>query len=207
MSSDRQPREDQDRVRLLTVCTGNICRSPYAAALLRDGLEWARPGAFEVSSAGTHAAVGRPMDPGSRRLLREREVEDHGFRARMLTTQVLQPQDLVLVMTGEHRAHVLDECPAVHRRTVGIIDLATSLGEIGDHATWEILLAGRDADDVRARWRILPDVLAAHRGRAAGRTTDVPDPYGRGPAAFDAMARRLDAAVRTIVLWESAFDW
>ncbi len=26
-------------VRLLTVCTGNICRSPYAEVLLRDGLE------------------------------------------------------------------------------------------------------------------------------------------------------------------------
>ncbi len=52
-------------VRLLTVCTGNVCRSPYAAALLGAGLDWARPGAFRVASAGTPALVGRPVDAGS----------------------------------------------------------------------------------------------------------------------------------------------
>ena len=54
-----------DPIRVTMVCTGNICRSPYAAVLLRQGLAWARPGAFEVTSAGTHALVGRPMDEGS----------------------------------------------------------------------------------------------------------------------------------------------
>ncbi len=203
MSPDRQPPDDP--VRLLTVCTGNICRSPYAAALLRDGLEWARPGAFEVSSAGTHAVVGRPMDPESERLLGERGVDDAAFRARMLTARIVRDQDLVLVMAGQHRAHVLDEDPAAHRRTVGLLDLAAGLTEIGDHPTWQILLADRGATDLRGRWRELPLVLAQHRGRRAGKVTDVPDPIGRGRGAFERMAGQLDEAVRLLVLWEAAF--
>ncbi len=203
MSPD--PQHPGAPVRLLTVCTGNICRSPYAAALLRDGLAWARPGSFEVSSAGTHAVVGRPMDPESQRLLEEHEVDDSGFRARMLTGRVLAVQDLVLVMTGRHRAHVLDEDPAAHRRTVGLVDLARALGEVGDHAQWQRLLVERGADDVRSRWRELPLLVAAHRGRRSGRVTDVPDPIGRGRAAFERMADTIDDAVRAIVLWEADF--
>jgi protein-tyrosine phosphatase len=202
MSPDRHPDEP---VRLLTVCTGNICRSPYAEALLRDGLHWARPGGFEVSSAGTHAVVGRPMDPESARLLRERAVDDGGFRARMLTARIVREQDLVLVMAGQHRAHVLDEDPAAHRRTVGLLDLAAGLEEIGDHASWQILLADRGAEDRHGRWRELPLVLAQHRGRRAGKVTDVPDPIGRGRPAFERMAAQLDEAVRRLVLWEAAF--
>ncbi len=203
MSPDRQPPDPP--VRLLTVCTGNICRSPYAAALLRDGLQWARPGAFEVSSAGTHAVVGRAMDPESHRLLAARDVDDSSFRARMLTPRVLRDQDLVLVMTGQHRAHVLDEDPAAHRRTLGLVDLAHALGEVGGLDAWRSLLAERGADEVRSRWRELPLVVAAHRGRRAGRVTDVPDPIGRGRSAFERMADVIDDAVRAVVLWEAGF--
>jgi protein-tyrosine phosphatase len=205
MSPD--PADDRDPpVRVLTVCTGNICRSPYAAALLRDGLEWARPGAFEVASAGTHALVGRPMDPSSERLLAERGVKDPSFRARLLNPRLVAAQDLVLVMTAQHRELVLDEVPSAHRRTLGILDLAAGLDEVGDHAAWARVLDQVGAEDVRARWRSLPDVLAAQRGRSAGRTTDVADPYKRGDVAFARMAVELDAAARTIVLWESGFS-
>lgn len=204
MSPDRQPPDLP--VRVLTVCTGNICRSPYAAALLRDGLQWARPGAFEVSSAGTHAVVGRAMDPESHRLLEAHRVDDSAFRARMLTARVLREQDLVLVMTGQHRAHVLDEEPAAHRRTVGLVDLARTLGEVGDHAAWQRLLDERGATGVASRWRELPLVLAAHRGRRAGRVSEVPDPVGRGRSAFERMADVIDDAVRSVVLWEAGFE-
>ena len=206
MSPDRHDPEAPAPVRVLTVCTGNICRSPYAAALLRVGLHWARRGAFEVTSAGTHALVGRPMDPASARLLADRGVEDDAFRARLLTGRMVAEQDLVLVMTRHHRELVLDEAPAAHRRTLGILDLAAGLRRVGDHAAWAELLADVGAHEVHARWRALPALLAVHQGRAAGATTDVADPYQRGDAAFARMAEELDAAVRTIVLWEAEFE-
>ena len=119
--------EPAEQVRLLTVCTGNICRSPYAAVLLHEGLEWARPGAFEVTSAGTHALVGRPMDEGSAVRLRAKGLADDAFRARLITPRMLAEQAAVLLMADEHREYVLDEAPAVHRRTFTIRELAHAL--------------------------------------------------------------------------------
>ena len=57
-------------VRILTVCTGNICRSPVAERLLQAGLNQAVPGGFVVASAGTRAMVGEPMQPISADIVR-----------------------------------------------------------------------------------------------------------------------------------------
>lgn len=191
-------------VRLLTVCTGNVCRSPYAAALLANGLGWARPGAFEVTSAGTHALVGRPIEPGSRELLEAKDVPVPGAPARMVSPQLLADQALVLVMSPGHREVVLEEAPAVVRRTVGIVDLAATLREVGAQYHWPDLLADVGAKEVRARWRALPEVLGALRALPE-RVTKVEDPYGRGSRSFRRMADQLDSAVRAIVRWEAQF--
>lgn len=196
--------DPEEPVRLLTVCTGNICRSPYAAALLREGLTWARPGAFEVTSAGTHALVGRPMDAGSMRILEAKGVSTSGV-ARLLAAKVVARQALVLVMEDQHREHVLDECPSVHRRTLGMLDLASALVEVSRTYSWRDLLVDAGAKEVRARWKILPELLLAV-GAMPTRATEVEDPYQRGDAAFDRMAAQIDGAVRTIVYWEAQFD-
>ncbi|PKW26072.1 low molecular weight phosphatase family protein [Phycicoccus duodecadis] len=191
-------------VRLLTVCTGNICRSPYAAALLADGLAWARPGAFDVTSAGTHALVGRPVDPGSQRLLEAKDVPVPSTPARLLVAREVEQQALVLVMSDQHRVLVLDEAPAAHRRTVGLVDLATALDTVAAGYSWPDLLADAGAKEVRGRWRALPELLAA-LGALPSRVTPVLDPVGRGPEVFARMGAQIDAAVRTVVRWEAQF--
>ncbi|MFL6151842.1 MAG: low molecular weight phosphatase family protein [Ornithinibacter sp.] len=207
-TSDPTP-QPTGQVHLLTVCTGNICRSPYAAVLLRDGLQWARPGAFVVTSAGTHALVGRPMDEGSAVRLGAKGLADDAFRARLLTARLLEQQAVVLLMAGEHREPVLDEAPAVHRRTFTLRELASTLDEIGERHDWGDLLAAVGAHDVASRWQALPGLVAAHRdrGRARARRADrdVADPYARGDRAFDGMVAQVDPAVRSIVLWERQF--
>ncbi|HSF97228.1 MAG TPA: low molecular weight phosphatase family protein [Ornithinibacter sp.] len=193
-----------ERVRLLTVCTGNICRSPYAAALLREGLDRVRRGAFEVTSAGTHALVGNRMDADSTRLLGARGIADGGFRARALNQPMLREQAVVLAMESRHREVVIDEAPALHRRTFTILAFAAALDAVGSPAAWSALLETAGADDVRSRWAALPGIIAAH---APGRrsASDVPDPFTRGSAAFDRMAATITPAVRTIVEWEGSF--
>ena len=202
--SDDDPTTETERVRLLTVCTGNICRSPYASALLGEGLEWARPGAFEVTSAGTHALIGRPMDPGSQRILEDKGLSTSRVQARMLSSRVVERQALVLVMDGGHRELVLDEAPAAHRRTLGLLDLAAGLVEVAQDYVWADLLSDAGAKEVRGRWRALPALLMS-LGAVPVEVTPVDDPYGKGSRAFDAMAEQIDAAVRTIVRWEAQF--
>ncbi|HEX3606810.1 MAG TPA: hypothetical protein VH134_12870 [Candidatus Dormibacteraeota bacterium] len=58
--------------RVLFVCTGNICRSPFAQVLTRYLLDVHLPAAaarFEIASAGVGAVVGSPMHPASRAAL------------------------------------------------------------------------------------------------------------------------------------------
>ena len=204
MTAD-DPTPAAEPVRILTVCTGNICRSPYAAVLLREGLQWARPGAFEVTSAGTHALVGRPMDPASAALLAAKGIVDDDFRARLLTHQLLRDQAVVLVMASGHKDVVIDETPAAHRRTFTVRELAHVLEDVGSRHDWAALLEEAGADDVVSRWRVLPQVVAARRRRMSRAERDVVDPYKRGDDAFDRMSREIDPAVRTIVRWERQF--
>ncbi|WP_392542813.1 low molecular weight phosphatase family protein [Oryzobacter telluris] len=200
MSADQPP---ADRVRILTVCTGNICRSPYAQVVLGAGLEWARPGAFEVTSAGTHALVDHGVDAGSAALLDAKGLPHDTFRARRLTPALLAQQDLVLVMAGHHKEYVVDEAPSVHRRTLTLRELAGALDDIEEKDDWPWLLSQAGADDVVSRWRALPGLIAAHRSRGRRRgERDVADPYQRGEKAFARMAGEIDPAVRTIVSWE-----
>jgi len=89
--------------RILTVCLGNICRSPVAEAAIREAARAAGVD-LEVDSAGTGAwHVGNPPD--------ERMQEagaaaglDVGGRARQVTPVDLASHDLVLAMDSSNLA-------------------------------------------------------------------------------------------------------
>ncbi len=90
--------------RVMTVCTGNICRSPMAEVVLRDRLERAGLGdRVEVDSTGVSSEeAGNPIDSRARRTLAA-----HGYlvpdrRARRVTVEDLDERDLVLAMTTGH---------------------------------------------------------------------------------------------------------
>jgi protein-tyrosine phosphatase len=83
--------------RLLTVCIGNICRSPLAEEAFRRALpDW------EVSSAGLQALVGMPADPMSRAIAAEQGLDLEAHRARQLTQFIAQQSDVILVMESSH---------------------------------------------------------------------------------------------------------
>ncbi|WP_144152826.1 low molecular weight protein-tyrosine-phosphatase [Paraburkholderia sp. BCC1885] len=99
---------------VLTVCTGNLCRSPMAMGLLGQTLQGVR-----VTSAGVHAQNGTPVDPVAAHLLRECGIDLSGHRARCLDRAMLEGVDLILVMEHVHQRHIEREFPTlrgkVHR--------------------------------------------------------------------------------------------
>ena len=99
-------------VRVLFVCTGNICRSPLAQGVFEDmvrsgGLK----GNVEADSAGTHSYyMGHPPDERARRIAAERGV-DIGFQhARRLTLEDCKRFDYILFMDEENRRFVEPLC-------------------------------------------------------------------------------------------------
>ncbi|MDP9888907.1 arsenate reductase/protein-tyrosine-phosphatase family protein [Pseudarthrobacter enclensis] len=121
-------------VRILTVCTGNICRSPVAERLLQAGLDQVVPGGFHVASAGTRAMVGEPMQPISADIVRTYGGSPDGFAARQLTPKILRGVDLVLTMTSGHRGEVLQLDASLLKRTFTIREFARMLDVLGQRA-------------------------------------------------------------------------
>ncbi len=92
--------------RILLVCTGNICRSPLAAALLERGLAERAIEGISISSAGTGAWDGAPVSEGAYLVGLERGLDLSGHRARLLTRELVEEADLILTMARHHRARV-----------------------------------------------------------------------------------------------------
>ena len=116
-------------VRVLFVCTGNICRSPTAEGVLRHlaqeaGVE------VHVESAGTGDwHVGHPPDERAQHHARVRGYDLSAQRARQVGPSDFEAFDLVVAMDRGHMRTLERQCPRAHR------------------AKLRLLVAGRDVPD------------------------------------------------------------
>jgi protein-tyrosine phosphatase len=175
-------------MRILLVCTGNICRSPIGEFLLRRYLEGT---GISVASAGTHGLVNRPMDKFSNTILRQRGItETADFRSRRLTTPIAKSSDLILCFEQMQRRESIQLAPTMTRKTfaishfVSILQHLTSTGQIRSTAPEErlseILMQPLD-----------PRLPTPNRN-------DIPDPFGQPFEVFADIAERIEDALHTI---------
>ena len=96
-------------VKLLFVCTGNICRSPTADGIMRARIrEAGLADRMVCDSAGTHGYhIGDPPDRRSIATARQFGVEIGDLRARKVIPSDLDEFDLIAVMEEAHRRHLL----------------------------------------------------------------------------------------------------
>jgi protein-tyrosine phosphatase len=89
--------------RLVFVCKGNICRSPYASAR-------ARLLGVPSASFGLHAAGGTPADPAASRAANSRAVDLSGHRAAGVESCRIGDDDLLVVFEPAQLAEIRRRC-------------------------------------------------------------------------------------------------
>lgn len=97
---------------ILTVCTGNICRSPVAEAALRQ-----RCPDLAIGSAGLHALAGRDIDPDSAHAARAFEIALAPHTARQFDEGMGREADMIIVMEAHHREEIMRRWPHLLAKT------------------------------------------------------------------------------------------
>jgi protein-tyrosine-phosphatase len=98
-------------MRILFVCTGNTCRSPMAAALMRRELDKRGVGNIIIDSAGL-AAFGQPASPNAVAAIEElgggysQILKEH--RSSTVTREMLEQSDIIAVMSDSHAKAVIE---------------------------------------------------------------------------------------------------
>ena len=98
-------------MKVLFVCSGNICRSPMAAECLRHRLARGGPEGVVVDSGGTLGIEGAPASPEAIRALREVGVELSGHLSKGLCAADMASSDIVVAMTGGHLVELAQRFP------------------------------------------------------------------------------------------------
>jgi protein-tyrosine phosphatase len=179
-------------MRLLFVCTGNICRSAAAHMLVSSSS--ATTDVLAVRSAGTRALPDRPMHDFTAQALERLGVDGRGFSSRRLTARDVEEADLVLTMTAQHRADVLGLAPRRLRRVFTLVEAAALSAEVDrDH------LAQLAPED---RGPALADALADGRAmrRGARQDEDILDPVSMSASVHAEVVDRIADALRSIPL-------
>ena len=115
-----------DRFHILFVCTGNICRSPMAEAMLKSVLPVDLQPKVQVASAGTYAHDGLPAEPHAVQVMSEFDIDLSHHRSRMIRPEFVAGADLIIIMETMHGTGIQD---FVHTAKKPIRLLATFGGQ------------------------------------------------------------------------------
>ena len=172
-------RRRAEQVDVLTVCTGNLCRSPMIATLLGAAVP-----TLTVRSAGTAAPRLRPWHP-----LTVQTLADAGYavsgRAHRLRRSDVTSAKLVLTAAGMHRARVVQFDPSAEDRAFTVLEAARLLRKSPAQAG------------------LSPDALAAHLNEAlhanpTEHDDDLADPIFGDIEQFTRTREAIEAALAVI---------
>jgi Protein-tyrosine-phosphatase len=191
--------------RILTVCTGNICRSPLAEQLLRDRIP--PTAGVELSSAGTQALIGHAMDERAATYSRQFGGDPSIHCGRQLTVEHVREADLILAMSREHRRAIVELLPRASRFTFTLRELARLLAEAEVIEPEELPVDPDAAGSATtghssSRLTTVVENAAAARGMAppnAPEDDDIVDPYRQSDEVYATSVEQLVPALESVV--------
>ena len=141
-----------DKVKILFVCLGNICRSPMAEFYMKDLVR--REGCadrFEIASAATsNEERGNPVYPPARRKLMEHSIDPSGKTARQMTRADYEHYNLLICMDASNLRNMERICGGdPDGKMKMLLDYTDRPGSVADpwytgdfEATWRDVEAG-----------------------------------------------------------------
>jgi len=181
--------------RLLYVCTGNTSRSPFLESRTRALAEAAGDEVARrvlVTSAGTHARSGSPLDPEIARVMAERGLPPPQRWAQPLVESECRRSSLILTATTVHRDLIRARFAGLEVPVLTVIEYAEPARPTNAHPPHD----QPDQPDQRGQ----PD--QPDQPDQPG-SLDIADPFGRGIEVARASADRMSelaAAVWTRVV-------
>lgn len=158
-------------MRILYVCTGNICRSPTAELLTTAYAAEAGRDDLTAHSAGTRAMVGYGVEPTAALVLQQLGGDPEGFSARRLTSAIAEDADMIITMSERHRSQVIQLAPRKMRVTFTLREAARLQEASGAHTVAEL--------------------AAARTQETASGPEDIVDPIGRDEETFVAVGTEI----------------
>jgi protein-tyrosine phosphatase len=189
---------------ILSVCTGNVCRSPVAELLLADALSSIAN--VHVESAGTGALVGSGVPEQAQRLAAARGVDASKHSARQIDATMIRHADLLVAMSREHRRIVVESVPAAMRRSFTLRELARIADVLEPQLPHIISDAGATSAEEGMRAAVAR--AAALRGTieppARPEEFDIVDPYRRSDETYARSFAELSPAADTVARFLSS---
>jgi protein-tyrosine-phosphatase len=102
---------EKGKYRILFVCTGNLCRSPMAAGILKRKLPQRFDGKVIIQSAGTMRLEDNEATPLSISVARDKGVDLSHHRSRGLKQKMVEEADIIFAMAKDHREYLEREYP------------------------------------------------------------------------------------------------
>lgn len=173
--------------KVLTVCLGNICRSPA----MEFYLERAWGADADVTSAGTIAATGWHIPEPMRAVEEAAGLTVAHHEPRQLDVAIIEAQDLILVAANAQKEWIDRHVGAVPVNTFLLTEAAALTS-----------VARRPVGDSRAdRIRTAASLLSAARSLDDGSHPDIDDPYLHGDEAYQRAMREIGENLDAIIAW------
>jgi general secretion pathway protein A len=98
-------------MKILFICTANICRSFIAERIFRKKSDENGRSDIEVSSASLIDMESAPADPRTFDILEEKGFDGHGHKSRLLTEDMVAGADKIIVMETIQKEMIIDKYP------------------------------------------------------------------------------------------------
>ncbi|MDO5492793.1 MAG: hypothetical protein Q4F53_04175 [Nesterenkonia sp.] len=184
-----------DQFTILTICTGNICRSPAMERLLAHHFA---DDAVRVLGAGVFAHVGEEMKEPMRRRVDAYGADAEGTAGDQVDAALIGESDLILTATRDHRRELLRHAPDAGARIFTLREAARLLDGLGeDDLEQSVGPEARPPERLAFLTQRLDDLRAS--ARSGGSDDDILDPYMMGEDAYDESFEQLRGPIEALV--------